>query len=311
MRASLGVVLPGLAAALVGACFDFEATMAGGPLDDAGNPPADATVAEGSSSGGDAQGEGSDAPVGTADAGGGDTGGGGGPDGASYCASIAPDGGLFFCDDFDEHPLPGSWSTWREISGSIEESDASAKSPPNSADEKTAMLALGQAVDVSLRTPLGAPSVPATLRFGFSLDPVQIDPTVNAAIVLGAVDFLDGAGDRYSVELVIDVESGAPALALDEQSGFADGGSAYLHHPLPPAQPLTLNAWTDLVIEIDWTAPGTAQGIVTVNGAQEIALPLTMTVTPTSLQIGIGTSYVSEPAPEWELRYDNVRFTAR
>jgi hypothetical protein len=310
MRASLGVVLAGLAAALVGACFDFEATMAGGPLDDAGNTPADATVADGSSSGGDAAGEESDAPNGTPEGGTHDSGGGGAPDG-SYCASIAPDVGLFFCDDFDEHPLPGSWSTWREMGGSLDESDASAKSPPNSADEKTTMLALGQAVDVSLRTPLGLPSVPATFRFGFSLEPVQIDPTANAAIVLGAVDFLDGAGDRYSVELVINVESGAPALALDEQSGFADGGSAYLHHPLPPAQPLSLNAWADLVIEIDWTAPAKAQGIVTVNGAQEIDVPLTMTVAPTSLQIAIGTSYVSEPAPEWELRYDNVRFTAR
>jgi len=293
MRACVGVLLAGVAATLAAACFDFDATTAGGSAPDAATAPGDATV-DGS----------------TADVAVGDSGGGGRPDGGSYCASLPHDAGIFFCDDFDERPLPGSWNEWREVGGSIDETDASWVSPPHAIDEVTQVLDAGQPVDVSLRTPLGVPAVPATLRFGFEVEPVQTDPTANAAIVLGAVDFLDGAGNRYTVDLAIDVVSGFPALTLDEQSGFADGGASYVRHPLPPTKPLPVNAWTDLVLEIDWTAPGTAEGLVMVDGAKEADVSLTMTVAPASLQIGVGTPYVSEPAPVWELRYDNVRFIA-
>lgn len=289
MRASLRVVVPALAAAHLAACFDFDATMAGHALVD-GGPASDAT------SGPDATA--SDAFPFEAQAG-------------SYCASIAPDGGLFFCDDFDEHPLPGSWQQLGETSGTLTETDASSLSPPDSLDEKTFALDGGQVINVALRTPLGLPALPATVRFGFGLQPVQIDPAANAGIVLGAVDFLDAAGDRYTVGLSIDVVSGKPALLLVEQTATTDGGIAYAQHPLDPLQPLPMNAWTDLVIEIDWSAPTSAQAKVLVGGSVQLTVPLTMTVTAASLQIGVGTSYESQPSPGWELRYDDVRFTAR
>ena len=71
---------------------------------------------------------------------------------------------------------------------------------------------------MALRTPFHVPAVPATLTFSFSVEPLQIDTTANAAIILGAVDFLDGAGYRYTVGLAINVASGLPALALGEQA---------------------------------------------------------------------------------------------
>jgi hypothetical protein len=323
-----GLAAPALIGAALGGCFDFDATMAGGPSElgdgatitqgaDAHTQP-DTSVPPSSDDGG---------PNGESDGGGTvDTGTGGDADAGStpsgdggFCASIAPGAGtIFFCDDFDEHPLPGAWSTWHVISGTIEETEAGAASAPNSVDETINALPPFTSLDVALRTPLPVPtSLPATLRFAFALEPIQIDTTANAAIVLGAVDFIDSAQDRYSVELAINVVNGAAALALGEQYGGGDGGPPpdggppYINHPLPPTQPLPMNAWSNIVIEIDWKGPYSAEGIVTIGGATQLDVPLSLSVVPTSLQIGIGTSYVSEPSPVWELRYDNVWFTAK
>jgi hypothetical protein len=109
-------------------------------------------------------------------------------------------------------------------------------------------------------------------------------------------------------------------MTLGEQSGPVNGGPLpdgapplYVSHPLPQTEPLAMNAWTDLVVELDWTATG-LEGKVSVNGTQVLGTPLTMTLVPSSLQIGIGTSFVTEYegglSPVWELRYDNVLFTA-
>lgn len=283
------VAFVALATLVVGACFDFDATTAGGPLGDAGSH--DASFAD---SAGDASGDARD-----------------GGDGGSFCASLRPEAGaIFFCDDFDEHPLPGSWGTFDTLSGTLEVNDAAAVSKPNSLVEKTMPLASGQVIDVALRTPLGVPILPATLRFTFSVDPVQIDTTARAAIVLGAIDFLDGVGNRYSVGLAINVEGGAPALVLDEQSGLVDGGMPFIPHPLPPS-PIATNKFTELVLEIDWTSAMSGTAKVFVDGTKQLDVPLQMTVRATSLQIGIGTSYVTEPSPVWELRYDDVWFVAK
>ncbi len=317
MRASVGLVLAGLAAtALAGACFDFDATTAGGPLADGGSTARDAGVpearvpADATTESGDGAG---DAPAVVPEAGAGDASDSGVPETGTFCASIGSDAGLLFCDDFDEKPLPNEWQTWGQMGGTLVESDASALSPPSSADEITYALDGGQVINVALRTTLGVPPLPAKLRFGFGIEPVTIDTTANAAIVLGAVDFLDGAGNRYTAGLSVDVVSGKPALVFGEQSSFADGGTTYTQHPLDATHPLPVNQWTDIVLEIDWTAPTTATATVTVTGpgaAPPLTTPLAMTVTATSLQIGVGTSYVTQPSPGWELRYDNVRLFA-
>jgi hypothetical protein len=273
-----GAVLAVVWAAVTGACFDFDATMRGGPLTEAG---------------------------GTSDAADSST----GPFCANYARPTSP-GALFFCDDFDEKPLPGAWNSFEEASGTLAETDAAAVSPPNSLDEVIPALTAGQALDVALRTPLQLPPLQSTLRFAFSVEPVRVDASAGAAIVLGAIDFLDGAGARYSVELAIQMQNGAAAMALGEQSGLADGGSSYANHPLPPEQSLRNGTFTNLVIAIDWISGTATEAKVDVNGAQVLDVPLTMTVTPATLQIGVGTSYVTEPSPGWEIRYDNVVFTA-
>jgi hypothetical protein len=255
-------------AALLPACFDFDATTSGGPL----APP-----------------DGSTGP---------------------YCASIphpTKPGALFFCDDFDEDPLPGSWNVFQHTGGTLTETDASFVSPPESLDETTAANDGGQPIEVALRTTFSSlPSLPATLSFGLDLDPVTIDPTSGAAIVLDALDFLDDAGNRYSVEVSAVVQSGAVTLVLGEQSGAADGGMSYVPHPVPPTLPLA--SFTRVDMELQWSQ-GALDAKISLDGTLALDVPLTMTVQPSSLQIGVGTSYVSTPSPGWELRYDNVLFT--
>jgi hypothetical protein len=308
-------VLVALAPASLGACFNFDATMAGGPLGDSGVPvSSDASLTDGTlPEPADANGPTLEAaaPDGSLDGGAG-----------SYCASIArPDGGVFFCDDFDDHGSLGVWQSYDELGGTLLVTDASARSAPYSVDETTMPLDAGQPVNVALRNPEALPALPATLTFAFSLEPIQIDTNAGAAIVLAAVDFLDAAGDRYTVGLAINVVGGQPALALGEQSGTLTGGSfpdgappVFVNHPLPQTELLPMNAWTDVLIELDWTATALAAK-VTLNGGSEFDTPLTLSLAPTSLQIGIGTSYVTSYegglSPVWELRYDNVLFTAR
>ncbi len=288
-----------------GACFDFDATIAGGPLDGS----ADSTSTADGATTGDA----SDHDGGAGDAGdgsvvtdaSGDT--STGPFCASYPHPTSP-GALFFCDDFDEDPLPGSWASYVHMSGTLTETNAISVSAPNSLDESIPAIALGGTLDVALRTPFSLPPIPSTMTLAFSIDPVQIDTTANSAIVLSAIDFLDANGGRYSLVLSIQTESGAATMNFSEQSGLSDGGMPYIAHVLAPA--LAPNTFTTLDIEIDWTTLTTAEAKITVGGLQALDTALTMTVQATSLQIGIGTSYVHEPSPGWELRYDNVVFSA-
>ncbi len=47
------------------------------------------------------------------------------------------------------------------------------------------------------------------------------------------------------------------------------------------------------------------------NGTAELNVALTVPFSPASMNISVGTSYVNPiPSSAWELRYDNVLFTA-
>ena len=269
---------------MLAACFDFDATTAGGPLVDAARDVAPMDSAASS-------------------------------DGGAYCASQArptAKGALFFCADFDEGRLPGGFSVFRDTSGTLALTTAAWVSRPNAVKETLLATDGGQSLDVSLRQPLPLPlpPLPSTLAFGFSVEAARIDPAPNAALVLGAVDFLDDAGDRYSLQLSISVQGGAATVALQEQSVRPDGAAPFQNHPLPVTQTLTASMFARVELRVQWTAPTTASAVVLYDGAPSAAVPLSMTVAATSLQIGIGTSYVGEPSPGGVLRYDNALLTA-
>jgi hypothetical protein len=228
--------------------------------------------------------------------------------GGPFCSAVprpTSEDGLFFCDDFDVGSLPAPWNSGNEISGTLAQNRRAWVSPPNSLDIAIGALAAEQPVNVSLRASLAPPSLPATMTFAFALDPVQIDTAANAAMVLAAIDFLDEAQNRYTVQLAFDVQNGAPTTVLDEL--YSDG-RPYVPHALPV--PLTMGSFTNVAIQIDWTGAMTANAAVLMNGSQALSVPLTMNVRATSLQISIGTTYSTEPSSGWEIRYDNVLFTA-
>jgi hypothetical protein len=228
--------------------------------------------------------------------------------GGGFC-SAAPrptsEDGLFFCDDFDEGSLPAPWNSANEMSGTLAQNGGVWVSPPNSLDIAIGPLAAAQPVNVSLRASLAPPQLPETMSFAFALDPVQIDTAANASMVLAAIDFLDEAQNRYTLQLAFDVQNAAPTTVLDEL--YSDG-RPYVPHAVPV--PLTMGSFTNVVIQVDWTGAMTANAAVLMNGVQALSVPLTVNVQATSLQISIRTTYSTEPSSGWEIRYDNVLFTA-
>ncbi len=230
--------------------------------------------------------------------------------GGAFCAAAARPtarDGLFFCDDFDRGSLPSPWASLNETSGSLAQNADAAASSPNSLDIVIGPLASSQPLNTSLRASLPVPPLPSTLKFAFSLDPVQIDTTTpHAAIVLAALDFLDAARNRYTVQLAFDVQNGAASTVLDEDYS---NGTPYVPHPVPTALPL--GTFTDVAIEVHWASSTSATADVVMGGAQVTSVPLTMSVQATSLEISIGTTYSTEPSSGWEVRYDNVLFTAQ
>ena len=275
-------------------CFDFDATTADGPLggDGGGAPPTtdagfDATLPSGQK---DAAAEAqADATPDDAVA----------PTDGSFCAT-APryDGGIFYCADFDEGQLPGSWQTWAQTLGTLVETDASAVSPPNSVVETTNALTSAsprrRAAHAARR-----PQVPSTLTFSFSIEPVQIDTTGERGHHPRRGRFLDDAGSRYSVGLSINVASGLPALALGEQAGLASGGNfpdgappTFINHPLSQTSPLAIGAM--VTATIGSTGRPRARRKSVRQRRPELDTPLSFSVVPASLQVGIGTSYVTE-----------------
>jgi hypothetical protein len=234
---------------------------------------------------------------------------------AAFCSSYSPAmWSAFFCSDFDEGGVQGPWQTIAQTGATLTQTSTAWVSPPNSLDELVPSLEATTSLNVGLRTPVTFPtSFPTTMKFSASIEPVQIDTQDQATIVLDAIDFIDSAQSRYSVVLSGVVLDGGLTLELGESSALADGGALdpFKDDPLPTSVTLPLNAFSAIGIEIDWSGPTTARASVSVNGNVELNVTLTVAVTATNMDIGIGTTYVHPtPSSVWELRYDNVLFTA-
>jgi hypothetical protein len=98
-------------------------------------------------------------------------------------------------------------------------------------------------------------------------------------------------------------------VRLEEESGFTDGGFAYVPHVLPDTLPL--GGWTQVQVSVTRTGPTTASAHVAFGNTTEIDTPLQMTVDGNELQISIGSFFETEPSGGWELRYDNVTLDVR
>jgi hypothetical protein len=220
---------------------------------------------------------------------------------ATYCATLSPSPA--FCDDFDEHALPGDW-TLDDVGGLFTEDSSSFVSRPNSLLAAYNPLASGELLDTRLRTPLSLPATLGNIVLEFQLEPVSADPTVGNAAVVAALDFTDAANNRYTVQFTLVQEQIGIALRLEEQSGFVDGGTSYSPHPL--ADPLPPQGWTNIRLVVTRSSATTASALVTFNGHVELNASLEMTVDPTDLQLTIGSIFETEPSGGWQNRFDNV-----
>jgi hypothetical protein len=221
---------------------------------------------------------------------------------SGFCTSQVPQ--PRFCDDFDEHPLPGFWGTFNQVGGTLALDKAASVSSPNSLLAQYSSLQPGQQLDTALRASFSLPPPPATIIFQFQLQPAVVDPTAGAVTVVASIDFVDVSNNRYSTQFALAQQGGVIRLRLEEQSGFADGGSAYVSHPLP--DPLSIGVWTNVRLVITRTAATTASARVSFGNASEIDTKLAMTVNGTMLQVAIGSSFESEPSLGWKIRYDDV-----
>jgi hypothetical protein len=221
----------------------------------------------------------------------------------SFCASLSP--APVFCDDFDVHPLPGIWDTLTQTGGTVALDTGASVSPPRSLLATDSALATGQSLDAALLKRFTLPAPPTTISWSFQLQPVAVDTTAAAALVLASLDFVDTPGNRYSVQFTLEQDGGPVRLRLEEQSGLLDGGSSYVPHTLPDSLPL--GAWTDVRLVMTRSGPTTASVQVSFGSTTELATtPLSMNVDATTLQMVIGSRYEFEPSQGWTTRYDNV-----
>jgi hypothetical protein len=223
-------------------------------------------------------------------------------DGGPFCASQSSR--PTFCDDFDELPLPGPWSSFTATGGSLKLDPSAFVTAPNSLLAQGEPLPSSQPLDTALRTQFTLSAPPTTVVLAFQMQPVQADPNAGAASVVAALDFTDVANNRYTVQFALLQQGAALSMQLEEQARFVDGGSTYVSHPVP--DPLSIGTWTPIGLTVNWTANNSARALVTFGTASEIDVPLAMRVNATSLQLTIGSTFESEPSQGWKNRFDNV-----
>jgi hypothetical protein len=225
----------------------------------------------------------------------------------TFCAALNPS--PLFCEDFDVRPLPGLWTVVHQVGGSLAMDTATFVSAPNALLARNNALPAGQGLDNVLRAVFPLQGAPSTVTLQLELRPAMTDPTPNAVLVVGAIDFVDAANNRYSVQLTLVNTAGALNVLLEEQTGFADGTSAYVAHPIP--DPLAVGQWTHVLLTVVLSSSTTGQAHVSFGAAHELDAPLQVRVTATKLQLDVGSSYETEPSMGWNVLYDNVVFDSK
>jgi len=145
------------------------------------------------------------------------------------------------------------------------------------------------------------------MRVEISIMPVQLDPTPSAAIAIFGLDFFDASGNRDTPQLTLVQRQSAATLDFGEQSGFADGGSAYRGRTLPPALPV--GAWTRVTIDFAGLGGAAPDARIAFDGTLVADIPLNAKLSATMIQLGVGTAFVTEPSAGWQVRFDDVLLT--
>jgi hypothetical protein len=192
------------------------------------------------------------------------------------------------------------------MNGSVGLDPTSFVSFPNSLLAQYMALPANQPLDVVLReqiTQLPFAGLPSKLTFELFLEPVRADMTANAISVVASVDYFDNAGDRYAMQFSQLVNAGQVILRFEEQTQPHNMGTTQVVHALPDALPF--GKWTDVRLVV---TAGRAE--VSYGGTVETDVALATPVTPSRVQISLGSTFESTPSAGWAMRYDNVTLEA-
>jgi hypothetical protein len=224
--------------------------------------------------------------------------------------SSAPDTGngetLLFSDDFDTSgALPRGWDTIATDDGTLTLDTSLSVSAPTSLRASIVGLAAGaagNAANVTLRKRFTMPAAGETVAYDFDAIVSTYDQANSANVVLGALQIADAWNDLYELQVDIVLDGGAFKVVFAEYTGFGDGGTSYLAHPVSATFPI--DTWTGVEIELTNSQPPLAQ--LYFGSTLVLETTIDVPITGTAIQTCIGLSYSSAPSNAWVINYDNA-----
>jgi hypothetical protein len=226
--------------------------------------------------------------------------------------SSAPDTGngetLLFSDDFDTSgALPRGWDTIATDDGTLTLDTSVSVSAPKSLRAAIVGLAAGaagNAANVTLRKRFTMPAAGETVAYDFDAIVSTYDEANSANVVLGALQIADAWNDLYELQIDVVLDGGAFKVVFAEFTGFGDGGSSYVAHPVSATFPI--DTWTGVEIELTNSQPPLAQ--LYFGSTLVLETTIAVPITGNAIQTCIGLSYSSAPSNAWVINYDNAAF---
>ncbi|MGO8997496.1 MAG: hypothetical protein ACLQVI_29625 [Polyangiaceae bacterium] len=237
------------------------------------------------------------------------------PPALPFCSSIDAD----FCSDFDQLPLPESWTKFAVTGGSsgVEDDDASV-SPPNSF---LATVPTFPAVDAgtavagsAILTKLSLPKGQTHIAFSIRIDEISFpDPSdLTATIVTAAYT----QGTDYAVALEFHPSAtGAPFAAALLELTTPLGGTTTSKVDQLPGVFTDLGTWYQVVLDfgIDTSDAGLVPASISVTSGGttttklvDLTVPLDAIGGARTLSVGV---QATPPTGEAKIRFDNVTYT--
>jgi hypothetical protein len=129
--------------------------------------------------------------------------------------------------------------------------------------------------------------------------------------VLGEFALRDPGGAVYFLQLQVTSNGSAPLSCLLAEVAVPAAGGAGVYTPHTTSATLTIARWTHATLSL--TAPfggGTGTGSLSLDGAQVVNAPISVSVSSFTPSIGIGLPYASAPSNGWTAVFDNVVLNA-
>jgi hypothetical protein len=210
-----------------------------------------------------------------------------------WCEQQGP---TLFCDDFDEHALPGPWDNSVAVAAVGHLASDGVKSSPNAFVATVNDSNPGG--HVALDKSFGVP--PNAVHLAFDWRPDSIDSNPGRTMRTAEMQLISTEGFYY---LQFGVNSDG-SLYIDEQRVPNGGGGGVAHHPLSVSA--AVGTW--LHVQIDARLVGTPSVTVLVDGNDAVTAALSPLSPKARVVLYLGATYTPNPSAGWQFRFDNVTF---